>query len=75
MWLTGRVFSVMLRRACKHPKALQSIRQLGHNAVVVYCIQRGDASTVQPACDIDPEYAHECDLARDVVIYDPSGDV
>ena len=53
------------RRACKHLKALQSMCQLGHNAVVVYCIQRGDASTVQPACDIDPEYAHECDLARD----------
>lgn len=53
------------RRACKQLKALRSMCQMGHNAVVVYCIQRGDTSTVQSARDIDPAYAHECDLARD----------
>ena len=31
--------------------------QRGHRAVVVYCIQRSDIVSVQPATHIDPAYA------------------
>ena len=29
----------------------------GHRAVIFYCVQRNDAKEVQPAIEIDPNYA------------------
>ncbi len=43
-------------RGRKHLLELEAMVQAGDRAVLVFCIQRGDALTVGPADDIDPEY-------------------
>jgi len=43
-------------RGRKHLLELQEMVAAGDRAALVFCIQRGDAVTVGPADDIDPEY-------------------
>ncbi len=43
-------------RGRKHLRELQDMVDAGDRAALVFCIQRGDALTVGPADDIDPEY-------------------
>lgn len=44
-------------RGSKHLRELIHVRQQGNRAVLVFCIQRDDASSMQAAADIDSEYA------------------
>lgn len=43
-------------RATKHLQELMRLRRQGHNAAVVFVIQRGDCEYFRPADEIDPEY-------------------
>jgi sugar fermentation stimulation protein A len=43
-------------RGRKHLLELQEMVAAGDRAALVFCVQRGDAVTVGPADDIDPEY-------------------
>lgn len=43
-------------RATKHLKELMRLRRQGHNAAVVFVIQRSDCDYFRPADEIDPEY-------------------
>ena len=43
-------------RGRKHLEELMQVAAAGDRAVLVFCVQRGDARTVGPADDIDPEY-------------------
>ncbi len=43
-------------RGRKHLEELTDLAEAGGRAVLVFCVQRGDADTVGPADDIDPEY-------------------
>lgn len=43
-------------RGTKHLRELMAMVDAGHRAVIFYCIQRGDAASLQPADMIDPEY-------------------
>ena len=43
-------------RGRKHLLELQEMVETGDQAALVFCIQRGDAVSVGPADDIDPEY-------------------
>lgn len=43
-------------RGRKHLLELQEMAEAGDRAVLVFCIQRGDAVSVGPADDIDPDY-------------------
>ena len=45
-------------RGRKHLLELQEMVAAGDRAALIFCIQRGDAITVGPADDIDPEYGH-----------------
>lgn len=45
-------------RARKHLRELVAMKQLGHEAALVFCASRTDARSVEPADDIDPEYGH-----------------
>jgi sugar fermentation stimulation protein A len=49
-------------RGTKHLRELAALRQQGHMAVVLFCVQRGDADHFAPAAHIDPLYAET--LAR-----------
>ncbi|MGW8160782.1 MAG: DNA/RNA nuclease SfsA [Desulfobulbales bacterium] len=49
-------------RGTKHLQELAALRQQGHMAAVLFCVQRGDADTFKPAVHIDPLYAET--LAR-----------
>jgi len=51
-------------RGRKHLLELQEMVLSGDRAALVFCIQRGDANTVGPADDIDPEYGK---LLREVM--------
>ena len=53
-------------RATKHMQALQAMVDAGHDAVVLYCIQRGDVTHVSPARHIDPAYADAVAMASGV---------
>ena len=44
-------------RATKHLGALMALRQQGHRAALVFCVQRCDVQRVRPATEIDPRYA------------------
>jgi len=45
------------RRGSKHLRELTAIVRGGDRAVLLFCVQRGDATLVEPAADIDPAYA------------------
>jgi sugar fermentation stimulation protein A len=45
------------KRATHHLASLIAMIQQGHRAAVVYCVQRSDIVSVQPAEHIDPAYA------------------
>lgn len=44
------------QRGTKHLRELARMVNQGQRALIFYCVQRCDASEVQPADDIDPEY-------------------
>jgi sugar fermentation stimulation protein A len=44
-------------RGSKHLHELMALRRQGHGAVILFCVQRGDASRFAPASLIDPLYA------------------
>lgn len=44
-------------RGSKHLRELIKVREEGNRAVLIFCVQRQDASQVRVAADIDPEYA------------------
>ncbi len=52
------------KRGTKHLGELTLMVQRGYRAVMLYLIQRTDATKFQLARDIDPEYANAFDLAR-----------
>ena len=52
------------QRGSKHLRELAGLVRQGYRAVLVFCVQRGDAEVVEPARDIDPVYADT--LARAV---------
>lgn len=43
-------------RGSKHLRELMAMVEIGHRAVIFYCIQRNDALAFHPADSIDPEY-------------------
>ena len=49
-------------RGRKHLEELMQVTAAGDRAVLVFCVQRGDAQTVGPADDVDPRYGR---LLRD----------
>ena len=44
-------------RGTKHLRELAALRQQGHMAAVLFCVQRRDADQFKPAAHIDPLYA------------------
>lgn len=44
-------------RGTKHIRELMEMRQLGHRAVLLFCVQHTGISSVSPAAHLDPEYA------------------
>jgi sugar fermentation stimulation protein A len=44
-------------RGTKHLHELAALKEKGHKAAVLFCVQRGDADHFQPAAHIDPVYA------------------
>lgn len=44
-------------RGLKHLNALLRTKELGHRAVMLYLVQRGDGKIFKPAKEIDPAYA------------------
>ena len=44
-------------RGTKHLLELAALKQQGHLAAVLFCVQRGDADCFMPAAHIDPLYA------------------
>ena len=45
------------QRGTRHLRELTGLVQRGYRAVLVFCVQRGDAEVVEAARDIDPVYA------------------
>ena len=45
------------QRGSKHLRELAGLVRQGYRAVLLFCVQRGDAEVVEPARDIDPVYA------------------
>ena len=45
------------QRGSKHLRELAGIVRGGDRAVLLFCVQRSDATVVEPAADIDPDYA------------------
>jgi sugar fermentation stimulation protein A len=46
------------QRGAKHLRELAAMVSAGHRAVIFYCVQRGDATALRPADEIDPVYGH-----------------
>lgn len=51
-------------RGAKHLAELASMVEDGHRAVMIYLVQRGDASRFRLAGDVDPAYAAAFELAK-----------
>ena len=51
------------QRGTKHLRELTSLVRQGYRAVLLFCVQRGDAEVVEPARAIDPDYADTLRLA------------
>lgn len=43
-------------RGARHLDEMSAMAAIGHRAVLVYCVQRGDVRTVRPADHVDPAY-------------------
>lgn len=43
-------------RAVRHLEELAALAEMGHRAVIFFCVQRGDARCLSPADAIDPDY-------------------
>jgi sugar fermentation stimulation protein A len=52
----GRFPDAVTLRGRRHLAALQALRCAGHRAVLLFVVQRGDCTSVEPADDIDPDY-------------------
>ena len=52
-------------RGTKHLRELVSMVQNGHRAVLLFCVSRTDATSVEPAEAIDPIYARTLRDARE----------
>lgn len=54
----GRVLfpDAVTTRGAKHLRELMAMVDLGHRAVLVFCVQHSGAESAGPADDIDPEY-------------------
>jgi sugar fermentation stimulation protein A len=50
-------------RATKHLRELIQVRSLGAEAVIFFCVPRGDVVEVRPASFIDPDYARALRMA------------
>ncbi len=69
------------KRATAHLSALSDMVGEGHRAIILYCIQRSDIQSVNPAHHIDPDYAAAFELATSAgveivtlpVQFDPTG--
>lgn len=61
-------------RGQKHLQELMTLKKAGHNAAVLFLVQRTDAREFSPAEHIDPEYSRMLALAReagvDILAYD-----
>ena len=44
-------------RATKHLQELMKLKELGHEAEVLFTVQRGNVEEFSPAADLDPIYA------------------
>jgi len=51
------------QRGTKHLRELTSLVRQGYRAVLLFCVQRGDAEVVEPARAIDADYADTLRLA------------
>jgi len=51
------------QRGTKHLRELMNLVRQGDRAVLLFCVQRGDAEVVQPAREIDPAYADTLHMA------------
>lgn len=52
-------------RGIKHLRELQAMRERGHRAVLLFCVQHSGIDRVRPAVEIDPAYATMLQIARD----------
>ncbi len=52
-------------RGAKHLRELMQMKANGHRAVLLYCVQHEGIERVQPAYDIDPNYASLLQQAHD----------
>jgi len=50
-------------RGTKHLRELAYLVRQGYRAVLLFCVQRGDADVVEPAREIDPAYADTLHMA------------
>ena len=61
-------------RGQKHLQELMDLKQAGHNAAVLFLVQRTDARDFSPAWHIDPDYSRMLISAQeagvDVLVYD-----
>lgn len=53
-------------RGTKHLRELADMAREGHRAVMLYCVNRTDCERFDLARDVDPEYAAEFAIAREV---------
>lgn len=51
-------------RGKKHINALMRAKEQGHDACMLYVVQRSDCDCFRPAADIDPEYSDTFNAAR-----------
>lgn len=64
-------------RGTKHLYELAEVKEQGHRAVLLFCVSRSDATSVEAAADIDPVYARALAevSARGVEVLAYGGDI